>query len=292
MVNQNSSSTLATTSSMLNRYTLLALLSITMLFPVETMATSSGIIRRSTLTSAGCGAGSCHGASVSTRTVLSIVQAVDGEVKVAAGSTVDLTLRVRNEARSGVGCNISVKTTLNGNTDAGTLSPGEGLRSMFGELTQTFPVTLNNEVDLNFQWTAPATEGTYYLHAIANAVNRNGSNDPQDEWNWLEPVKLVVGPTASVREETILGNAMIAPLPAHDDVTISSSVTPGEDYDVTIVDGSGNAVRRQRVHANTGMVVYVWNGRTDSGAMAPSGTYHVSIVGRRDHRTASVVIIR
>lgn len=60
-------------------------------------------------------------------------------------------------------------------------------------MTHSSPKSIsNNTVDFDFSWTAPSDPGEYYIRAIANAVNGNGSSDAGDTWNWMPAQKVIV----------------------------------------------------------------------------------------------------
>jgi len=266
-----------------------------LLLPFTAEASSGGVTRRAQLTTAGCGAGSCHGAQPSTQTSVSLAEAVDGKLTVEPGSTTTLTLVVQHQTQAAAGTNIAVNTELNGTTPAGTLAADQasGLRALQGQLTHSTPKNLSGgEVRFEFTWTAPETEGTYYLHAVANAVNRNGVSTG-DQWNWLQPIEITVSGTSSVNESIVhLGGATIAPMPAHGEVTISVPVTAGEPLSVQIMDATGAVVRVERVTSNTDHLVYVWDGRTNDGSLAGNGTYTVAVIGARSVQTGRAIIVR
>jgi len=276
-------------------FSTLVLVSVIMI-PSQLVASSSGVTQRSTLTSAGCGTGTCHGAQPSSTVTVSLAQAVEGRVTVAPGSTTTLSVLVRHASLRAAGVNISVATALNGNMPAGTLAPaglGSGLRATQGQLTHSFPKNMSSgEAKFDFTWTAPTEEGTYFLHAVGNAVNSNGV-PTGDQWNWLEPIELVVSATNSVSETTVaMGAAHIAPVPAHGDVSIAVPVQAGERLTVQIMDASGSVIRSEQTRSNTDHFVYVWDGRTSTGAAAPSGTYTVAVINGRRIHTGRAVIMR
>ncbi len=253
-------------------------------------ASSGGVIGRAT--ASGCGGAGCHGSRNSTTTV-SVLEAVDGKVLVPAGGSVTLTLRIAHSSATAAGCNITARTSLNGVAKAGALSTisGEGLQLFQNELTHSAPKTITGGVaDFKFTWEAPPLNGTYFLHAAANAVNRNG-NASGDQWNLMEAVQLVVSSVDNVFET---GNAVssISPLPAHGPVTISAAVVPGSPVHVSIIDAAGSVVRQETSIANTDTFQYVWDGRADNGSHVGSGTYAVAILNERKVFSGMAIIIR
>lgn len=262
---------------------------------LDASATSSGIIRRATLNTNGCGNSACHGGSASANTTLSIKEAVDGRISAMRGETVSLTLRIENAGQVAAGCNISVKTEENGATNAGALKDGEGsgLRVFVGELTQSFPKNFENGVvEFQFEWTAPDEDGTFYLHGIGNAVNRNGSNDAGDDWAWMQPIEIVVGNEVSVNELAIdHSSARISPMPAHGAVTIHTPVIAGETVIVRIMDSRGSLVRTESVSTTSDQLVYVWDGRNSIGGVVSPGQYSVAVIGSRKVYTAKAILV-
>jgi HYDIN/CFA65/VesB family protein/Ig-like domain-containing protein/immunoglobulin I-set domain protein len=153
-------------------------------------SSSTGKTGHTSVTSNGCG--SCHGSSSSSSTTLSIASG-SGSFSVAAGSTTSFTLTVSNAGQAKAGFNLGVFTTTTGSTQSGTITSGTGSQTVGGELTHTGPKVLSDgSADFAFTWTAPTTPGTYYMRAIGNAVNGNGSNDAGDDWNWMSVKEITV----------------------------------------------------------------------------------------------------
>ena len=162
-------------------------------FTVSIWARSNGSINGKTSSnSGGC---NCHYTSSSSDTQVSIA-ADNGSFSVTPESTTNYTITVTNTGVNAAGIDIAVATTETGNTLAGTLSPatGSGLQVTGSELTHSSPKDLdgNGEAEFKFSWTAPSEPGEYYIRAIANAVNDNGSSDSGDEWNWMTPQVVTV----------------------------------------------------------------------------------------------------
>jgi len=146
-------------------------------------------------------------------------------------------------------------------------------------------------VTFEFTWTAPRTEGTYYLHAIANAVNRNGGTSG-DEWNWLDPIEITVSPSVSVNEPMAAVPAVrLYPVPAHGDVTVSAA-TLDDVVQVVVTSPTGERVFSTTTASNMQLVEFVWAGRTNDGTPVPPGTYSVAILGRNTRVMGRAVIIR
>ncbi|MCX6140689.1 MAG: hypothetical protein NTX15_07680 [Candidatus Kapabacteria bacterium] len=257
-------------------------------------ASSAGQTGRTSATSAGCGGGGCHGGSTSSATSIRVPQAVDGVITVAPGSQTTITVIVAHSSRPAAGINIGVKTTATGTTAAGTLATvaGEGLRVSVGELTHSTPKTLTSgEVSFTFSWTAPTQPGTYFLRAISNAVNRDGSSGTGDQWNWMTPVQIVVSPTNSVDEYSSV-DVVVSPVPAHESVSMTVPTAPGEHLRIAVIDQRGSTVATDEQTATGESFRYVWNGRLADGSPAPQGPYVVTIMSQRRLMKGRAIIIR
>ncbi len=163
-----------------------------LIYSMNLFAYRSGITGQ---TYQGC---TCHGSQNSNTTVSAISQS--GSWTFQTGSTNTITIRVANSGYSYAGTNIAVKSTQNGETNVGTLTPntGSGLQSANGELTHTQPKNYTGSASFDFTWTAPSTPGTYYLRAAGNAVNNNNQNTG-DQWNLMTTQEItVVAPTEIV----------------------------------------------------------------------------------------------
>lgn len=187
--------------------------------------------------STGCGTSSCHG-NQSTSTVVS----VSGPSNVLPGSNHSYTVTVTNSAQSYAGCDIGVKTTLNGETSIGTLTPGTNMwfDNATGEITHSSPHAMSSgSCVFNFSWTAPNTNGTYFMRATGNAVNGDGTNSG-DLWKFGTPLTIVV--TNVVTQTLSMGigwNTISTNLIPNSNIldTLFSSIRSN----ITIIkDGSGN----------------------------------------------------
>jgi len=258
----------------------------------DARASSSGIVGRSVLTQPGCGNSSCHG-TVSAEVQVSVPGTVNGKLYVLPGATVNLMLRISAIGMKAAGCDISVKTEVNGKTNAGKLiaPQGSGLWTMKGELTHTSSKkATNGEVEFNFQWTAPTEEGTCYIHAAANAVNMDGSTKG-DTWAFLEPVEVQVNAANSVAE-TVSPLTSISPLPAHDRVTVAAPAEPGSTVDVVILNALGECVARHTETVSRAQYVFTWDCSTTSGQPAPPGEYIVAILNKRNLYSGKMIVVR
>ncbi len=258
-------------------------------------ASASGQAGRTARTAGGCSGGGCHASAASTATSVRILQAVNGRVTVAPGETIQLTAVVAHESRSRAGINVAVKTTETGTVNAGTIIvvPGAGTRLLGGELTHlNSKIMQGGEARFEFTWRAPAEEGVYFLRAIGNAVNGDGSAGAADQWNWMdEVVQVVVSPTASVNEVQIT-SVLTRPVPAHSEVHVTASTTPGEPLTVDVTDATGNVVHRENVFAWADDYTYVWRGANSSGQPAPQGVYIISVRGNNRITRGTAVLVR
>lgn len=158
-------------------------------FVTEVYARSTGINGYTSKNSPGC---ECHNQHSNTATVLSAISQ-SGSFTFAPGDSAIFTIKVTNPNNSYVGIDIGVKTTLTGETDAGTLYPITGLKRYFTELVHNNRQTMQqHSFNFVFSWKVPSSPGKYYLRAIANAVNGNGSEDTGDQWNWMDPIEITV----------------------------------------------------------------------------------------------------
>ena len=262
------------------------------------LANSNGVPRRAVLTSAGCGPSGCHGGSKNTNTVVSVTGLPAGtDLQAVAGQALDFTISVKNPTAIAAGINVAVRTELNGATNAGAFMtvPSSGLRMQVGELVHSIPKNLvAGEATFSVKWNAPTEPGTYYLHVIANAVNRNGGPDLGDQWNWMEPVKIVVSNTSSVNERhDMVAQALdLRPIPAHGDVFMTIPEYDGsESFTMAIVDAHGTVVYRRESTTTTENVIH-WDGRTAEGTHAAPGTYVVVLTSERRVLHGRAIIVR
>jgi hypothetical protein len=262
------------------------------------LANSNGVPRRAVLTSAGCGPSGCHGGSKNTNTAVSVTGLPAGtDLQAVAGQALDLTISVKNPTAMATGINLAIRTELNGTTNAGTFTaaPSSGLRMQGGELVHSTPKNLaGGEATFAIKWNAPAEPGTYYLHVIANAVNRNGGPDLGDQWNWMEPVKIVVSTTSSVndRNTAIAQTLDLRPIPAHGDVFMTIPEHAADElFSMSIVNAHGMEIYRRDATTTNEQVMH-WDGRTAEGTHAAPGTYVVVLSSERRVLHGRAIIIR
>lgn len=116
--------------------------------------------------SSGC---SCHGSSPNANGAVTVT--ITGPQAVVAGATSSYTLSVAGGPSGTTG-------GFDLSTNGGTLVAGTGSKLSGGELTHAN----NSRRSWSFQWTAPATAGTYRFAAVGLASNGSGSSG--DSWNW------------------------------------------------------------------------------------------------------------
>lgn len=179
------------------------LFAVLVLTSVIAMADPGGKTGFTSKTSSGCG--SCHGGNAGAAVSVSL----DGPRTIKPGEKVDFTIVVGHASARSAGVSITVRSSATAPTGAiGTLSipaSGSGLRvrnpGSGQEITQAAPKTISaGKVSFPFSWTAPAAAGTFYVQAVANAVNGDGSPNNQDDWTFLEPVEIKVEETSSVAD--------------------------------------------------------------------------------------------
>lgn len=154
-------------------------------------------------TSTGCG--TCHGGNAGAAVTVTL----NGPRSVKPGEKVDFSIVVGHATARSAGVSVTIRSAATAPTGAvGELSvaaSGSGLRvrtpGSGQEITQAAPKTIvDKQVTFNFSWTAPETPGSYYVQAVANAVNGNGGPDNGDDWTFLEPVEIKVEATSSVED--------------------------------------------------------------------------------------------
>jgi hypothetical protein len=178
------------------------------------MADPGGKTGFTSKTSSGCG--TCHGGNAGAAVTVTL----EGPRSIKPGEKVDFSIIVGHASARSAGVSITVRSSATAMAGAvGTLSipaSGSGLRvrapGTGQEITQAAPKTISGgNVMFPFSWTAPTTPGTYYVQAVANAVNGDGGPSNADDWTFLEPVELKVEATSSVADVPVF--AAIYPNP-------------------------------------------------------------------------------
>ena len=199
----------------------------------------------------GDGCGDCHGIAVSTATSIT-VQGISQPLTVAPGSTTQFTIVVSHATQNVAGINIAVQDAEDDGAPIGQLTPLSGLRinGPKGELTHSAPQAMSaGAATFTFTWTAPTTEGTYYLQAIGNACNGNGSEDDGDAWSWMNPLPIIVSTPSSVdlSDEMYSGPADLIL------TDLSGSIVHTEHFDT--IDYSANEGPQPTRHVAPGVYV-------------------------------------
>jgi hypothetical protein len=233
----------------------------------------NGIISRNSTTTSGCG--TCHGSSSSSLVTVGITSG-SGSFTVMANSTTTFTVSVTNGTKVNAGVNVAVKTsqTTSPGTNIGTITAGTNLRTTGTpvELTQSSPVLLSGgTASFSFNWTAPATTGTYYIRAVGLAGNGDGGIN-NDLWNWMtvQAVTVVAGPSLSVTspngaEEICAGKSTIVRWTSSGVslVKIELSSDGGSTYPTLLADN---------INASAGTWTWALN-----SAMATGTTYKIRV---------------
>lgn len=274
----------------------IVLLSIT-LAPIALTASSSGMTGRTASNGTGCGTSQCHGGAANANTTVSF-EGFGDSTTVLAGSLNSFTVVVSHAMAAASGVNIAAKETQFGGANAGTLQTvsGGGLQLLGAELTHFTPIPFESgTVRFVFEWVAPSVPGVYFLRAIANAVNLDGGRSPADQWNWAPVLRVRVTIADGVEDATqpsSLSALGIFPVPAHEQITVTTTATPGSVYSVNVLDLAGTLVFTDVVTSSDNVLQYVWNGSTSAGIQAPAGSYVVAVSGDGRVRRGCAVIVR
>ena len=141
-------------------------------------ATDHGITGRST---SGCGG--CHGRTADSATTVTLAASAS---TVYPGDTVDVTLTVASSDAS------HTHAGLNASASSGTLASGSNNKLSSSEITHSAPQRMSSgSIVFEFQWTAPAAEGSYRISGAGNAVDDNAT-ETGDGWNLASDLTLVV----------------------------------------------------------------------------------------------------
>ena len=204
-------------------------------------------------TSTGCG--SCHGGNAGAAVSVSL----EGPRSIKPGEKVDFSIVVGHSTARSAGVSITVRSAATAMTGAvGTLSvaaTGSGLRvrtpGSGQEITQAAPKTMSGgKVTFPFSWTAPATPGTFYVQAVANAVNGDGSENNADDWTFLEPVEIKVEATSSVEDMPTF--ATLYPNPLASSQTLHLDAELSGPTNVRIMNAQGAVLIDETMHLVNG----------------------------------------
>lgn len=265
------------------------LLTVSLFFVVYGLAQASGSGETGrTSPSFGCGGNGCHAGSLSTATSVTFTSG-NGSFTVAPGGKLEITVIVAHPSQAAAGIDVGVKTTKTSSTNVGALSTSDnGARISNSELTHNSPKTMTGgKAEFTFTWTAPATEGTYFLRAVGNAVNRNGDADGSDLWNFATPVELVVKKTNGVDESSNEPSLSLGvyPNPSADHAVITYDLASLSGATIEITDLIGRSFIKQAVDNSSGNV--------DVSLLAlPVGIYQVVLRSRDIQKVQRLIIAR
>jgi hypothetical protein len=204
----------------------------------------NGITGKVSASSSGCGGEGCHGSSASQATSISI-SSKSGSFAINPGGTLELTAIVAHTSKAGAGINIGVKSSTTSAINQGVLNviAGQGLKKSQNELVHSdIKDMTEGKASFSFTWTAPTVDGTYYLLACGNAVDKkNGQSG--DQWNFMSPIAITVSSANSVQEH-IFTNPIIAPNPLIGIGTLSFILEKSTEVEYSIIDALGNQVSK------------------------------------------------
>ena len=233
---------------MITRIVLLALI-----LPCVAFADPNGKTGRTSTMTQGCA--DCHGPNAGAAVTLTL----EGPRKMEPGQLATFKFIVGHASNPSAGVSVAIRKTPTGTGDgAGTLAAvtGAGLRlrgtGAAAELTQSAPKLMSNKsAEFAFTWTAPTTPGTYYVQAVANAVNGNGRNDAGDDWTFLQPVEIIVESATSVNEElAALSTIFPNPCASTEILNIGTEITGVSQ--VQLVNASGQIVLDEMMDISNG----------------------------------------
>ncbi len=250
-------------------------------------ATSGGETGR-TAPSFGCGGNGCHASSAVPATSVTFTSKT-GSFTVVPGGKLEITVAVAHSTQSHAGFNAAVKTSKTSSTNVGTISTtDDGTRIANSEITHNTPKAMSGgKAEFTFTWTAPATEGTYFLRAVGNAVNRNGISDQGDLWNFATPVELVVKKSTGVEETPDVPSLSLGvyPNPSSDHAVITYNVGSFAGAAIEITDLIGRSFIKQAVINSSGSLDI-------SLVSLPSGIYQVQLRSGDVQKVQRLVIVR
>lgn len=169
----------------------------------------NGVSGLTNMNSKSCG--ECHSSNPSPNVIISL-QADSDLNNIPPQTRIKFTLTANLPNAKVSGIDVAVKNQVNGTQNVGTLTPetNSGLKILNGEITHGSPINCSNsQITYNFYWTAPQTEGSYFLQGAVLMGNGNGKEDSGDLWNWLQPVELKVKTTSNVENNGEVKNKNI-----------------------------------------------------------------------------------
>lgn len=230
------------------------ILALFLLLPVVAMADPNGKAGFTSKMSTGCG--SCHGGNAGAAVTVTL----DGPRTIKPGQKVDYSIIVGHATARSAGVSITVRNAATATTGAvGTLSvaaSGSGLRvrtpGSGQEITQSAPKSMSGgKTTFAFSWTAPSTPGTYYVQAVANAVNGDGNESDADDWTFLEPVEIKVEQATGVDEATE-PTMMVYPNPLTSEQILHIDGDVTGPTNVEVIDATGAVVIREEMNIESG----------------------------------------
>ncbi len=249
-------------------------------------ANGSGINGR-TAPNFGCLGGGCHAGSANPATTVTFISK-SGSFTVAPGGSLEITVVVAHATQAAAGFNAAVKTTKAGSTNAGTLTTtADDNRILGSEVTHTSPKTMSGgKAEYTFTWTAPATEGTYFLRAAGNAVNLNGSADGSDSWSFATPVEIVVKQSSGVDVSTDMNIALdVFPNPSSETATIKYDMASLTGATLEITDLMGRSFLKQPIENSSDNIMV--------GLQSfPAGIYQVQVRAGSVQQLQRLVVVK
>lgn len=227
------------------------------------------------------GCGGCHGSSAAT----DVSALLNGPDTVTAGTTRQFTFTVSKPSKTGAGLDIA--------TRKGVLAPvSSNIHLTNGELTHNnnIPFT-GGSATVQFNYTAPALQGTDTLWATGLATNSDGGSGG-DDWNWAVSKRIVVilptGVTGNNSEIKDFSVSQNYPNPFNPNTIISYQIPKPGFVTLKIYDVLGNeiAVLLSR-DQNPGSYDISFDGSNLSG-----GVYFYTITAGDFKETKSMLLIK
>jgi len=227
------------------------------------------------------GCGGCHGSSA----VTDVSVLLNGPDTVTAGTTRQFSLTISKAGKLGAGLDIATRN--------GVLAPvSSNIHLSNGELTQNdnIPMT-SGSATVQFNYTAPALQGTDTLWATGLATNSNGGTSG-DEWNWAVNrriiVKLATGITGNSSEVKDFSISQNYPNPFNPNTIISYQLPKSGFVTLKIFDVLGNEISSLvNENQNPGSYEIDFDGSNLSG-----GVYFYTITAGDFRVTKSMMLIK
>ena len=235
-----------------------------LILTVYAVARPNGYPGRFSKSTEGCG--TCHGTAEPYPEVVVQLESPAKPLTIEAGKHYDFAIVVMHPVAKVAGINIAFTTEATGLDRVGTIDAQADplLRVTENQIVHRAPHQMNDSVVFEFGWTAPIEPGTYYLQAVSMAGNGDGSDGPDDKWNWMDPVAVTVVPSTSVLESNTYSSANTA---------FQQILTGDEPYTISIATLNGAIVWQQQ--CNTPCTEW------PSQATLSHGVYAVTLQSRR-----------